>query len=71
MESQSQSFSEEEIFDIVEENYSYNDEDNDNSTQTNHKKVAKLHTIQSKLKMLNYTKNHTKKDASVKFGEQK
>ena len=49
--------------DRTEEQYSFSDEEEDEviMEQTNHKKGAVLHTIKSKLKIIKYEKEHSKK----------
>ena len=57
-------------FDIIEEQYSFGDEEEDEVIleKSNNKKGAILHTIKSKLKIIQYAKEHTQKNESIKYG---
>ena len=58
--------------DITEEQYSFSDEEEEENEvikeQPNRKKGVVLHTIKSKLKIIQYAKEHSQKSASIKFG---
>ena len=58
--------------DITEKKYSFSDEKEEEDEvfyeQTNNKKGAIFHTIKSKLKIIQCTKEHSQKYASIKFG---
>lgn len=57
-------------FDIIEEQYSFGYEEDDEVIleKSNNKKGAVLHTIKSKLKIIQYAKEHTQKNVSIKYG---
>ena len=56
--------------DITEEQYSFSDEEEDEviMKQTNNKEGDVLNTIKSKLKIIQYVKEHSQKNTSIKFG---
>ncbi len=60
----------EDFIEIEEEFVSENDDKEDKDHETNNKKGTKLHTIKSKIKIINYAKINTQKEASIKFNVQ-
>ena len=54
-----------EIIEIEENDYGYSSEDE--IISNNNKKGCRLHTIKSKIKIINYAENHTIKETVIKY----
>ena len=54
-----------EIIEIEENDYGFSSEDE--IISNNNKKGCKLHTIKSKIKIINYAENHTIKETVLKY----
>ena len=57
----------EDFIEIEEEFVLDNDDKEDKDHETNNKKGTKLHTIKSEIKIINYAKINTQKEASIKY----